>query len=321
LATSLHGAARTTPRVRAELQASQESTRALAARYGLNAKTVAKWRQRTSTTDLPMGPSRPKSTVLTEIEEAIIVEFRRRTLLPLDDVLGCLRETIPALSRSALHRCLQRHGISQLPTSDDAEAKRGRFAQTTIGYVHIDVCELRWAEGKVHMFLAIDRVSKFAYVELHQAATMLAGAEFLRGVIAAFPYRLHTILTDNGIPFTDQPRNRSGPTAQYRVHAFDRICREHAVTHKLTKPYHPWTNGQAERMNRTVKDATVHAFHYETLDSLKAHLDAFITAYNFAKHLKSLRWRTPFQALCDAWTEDPEPFIINPHHLIPGLHT
>lgn len=321
MAAGLHGAARTTPRVRAELQAAKESTRTLAARYGLNAKTVAKWRKRDSTTDLPMGPRRPKSTVLTEIEEAIVVEFRRRTLLPLDDVLGCLRESIPALSRSALHRCLQRHGISRLPKSDEAEAKPGRFAQTTIGYVHIDVCELRWAGGKAHMFLAIDRVSKFAYVELHAAATMLAGAEFLRGVIAAFPYRLHTILTDNGIPFTDQPRNRLGPTAQYRPHAFDRICHEHGITHKLTKPYHPWTNGQAERMNRTVKDATVRAFHYETLDSLKAHLDAFITAYNFAKHLKALRWRTPFQSICDAWTKDPKPFMFNPHQLIPGLHS
>ena len=110
MATGLHGAARTTPHVRAKLQTSQESTRTLAARYGLNAKTVAKWRKRNSTADRPMGPSRPKSTVLSEIEEAIVVEFRRRTLLPLDDVLGCLRETIPALSRSALHRCLQRQG-------------------------------------------------------------------------------------------------------------------------------------------------------------------------------------------------------------------
>src|SRR5712675_1919804 len=92
------------------------------------------------------------------IEEAIVVEFRRRTLLPLDDVLGCLRETIPKLSRSALHRCLARHGISQLPRIAETAAKRGRFAETTIGYVHIDVCELRCAEGKVHMFLAIDRV-------------------------------------------------------------------------------------------------------------------------------------------------------------------
>ena len=89
MATMLHGAARTTPRVRAELQAAKESTRSLAVRYGLNAKTVAKWRKRTTTADRPMGPSLPKSTVLTEIEEAIVVEFRRRTLLPLDDVLGC----------------------------------------------------------------------------------------------------------------------------------------------------------------------------------------------------------------------------------------
>ena len=126
----LHGCARTTPRVRAELQASQASTRALAARYGLNPKTVAKWRERTDTADAPMGPSRPRSTVLTEAEEAIVVEFRRRTLLPLDDVLGCLRESIPRLTRSALHRCLQRHGISRLPETR-RPSKRKRFAETT----------------------------------------------------------------------------------------------------------------------------------------------------------------------------------------------
>ena len=84
----------------------KESTRTLAGRDGLNAKTVAKWRKRTTTVDQPMGPSKPKSTVLTEIEEAIVVAFRRRTLLPLDDVLGGLRETIPscpaALSTVAL---------------------------------------------------------------------------------------------------------------------------------------------------------------------------------------------------------------------------
>ena len=113
MAGFLHGSARTTPRIRAELQASQETTRVLAARHGLNPKTVQKWRKRTTTADQPMGPRRPRSTVLTEAEEAIVVEFRRRTLLPLDDVLGCLRESIPKLTRSALHRCLVRHGISR----------------------------------------------------------------------------------------------------------------------------------------------------------------------------------------------------------------
>ena len=311
MAGLLHGSARTTPRVRAELQASQEATRVLAVRYGLNPKTVTKWRKRTTTADQPMGPTRPRSTTLTEAEEAIVVEFRRRTLLSLDAVLGCLRESIPKLTRSALHRCLVRHGISRLPKDEEKTSKRRRFAETKIGYVHIDACELRSAEGKIFLFLAIDRVSKFAYVELHPAANMATGAAFLRSVVAAFPYQIHTVLTDNGTPFADQPRYRSGPTARLRGHAFDRVCREHGIEHRLTKPYHPWTNGQAERMNRTVKDATVKVFHYETLASLSAHVLAFVTAYtfvtayNFAKHLKALRWRTPFQAICEAWAKDP----------------
>src|SRR6478609_3311130 len=109
MAAGVHGSARTTPRVRAELQAAQASTRALAAQYGLNPKTVAKWRSRQITADAPVGPRQPRSSVLMEAEEAIVVEFRRRTLLPLDDSMGCLRDAIPKLSRSALHRCLERH--------------------------------------------------------------------------------------------------------------------------------------------------------------------------------------------------------------------
>ena len=114
------------------------------------------------------------------------------------------------------------------------------------------------------MFLAIDRVSKFTYVEFHEQANTMTGAAFLRSVIAVFPYKLRIVLTDNGIQFADTPRNRSGPTARWRVHIFDRVCNEHGIKHRLTKPYHPWTNGQAERMNRTIKDATVKAFHYDT---------------------------------------------------------
>src|ERR687886_3111587 len=148
MAGLLHGSARTTPRMRAELQASKEATRALAVRHGLNPKTVTKWRQRTTTADQPMGPRRPRSAVLTEAEEAIVVEFRRRTLLPLDDVLGCLRESIPTLTRSALHRCLVRHGISRLPKGEEKNSKRKPFAETKIGYVHMDHGELRLAEGK-----------------------------------------------------------------------------------------------------------------------------------------------------------------------------
>jgi transposase InsO family protein len=140
----------------------------------------------------------------------------------------------------------------------------------------------------------------------------------MRNVVEVFPRKIHTVLTDNGVTFADLPKNRSGPTARYSMHIFDRVCRENGIEHRLTKPYHPWTNGQAERMNRTIKDATVNVFHYSSLESLKAHVLAFVCAYNFAKHLKALRWRTPFEAICDAWTKDPSRFKIDPHHRIPG---
>jgi transposase-like protein len=320
MASVLHGSARTTPRIRAELKAAKAPARLLASQYGLNVKTVLKWRNRADTDDAPMGP-RPKSSVLTSAEEAVIVEFRRRTLLPLDDVLGCLKDTIPNLSRSALHRCLQRHDISRLPAAETTE-KRKRFKTYDIGYVHIDSAELTHADGKLVMFLAIDRVSKFTYVEFHEHAGKMEGAAFLRNVVATFPYKIHKVLTDNGMAFADLPKNREGPTRRFfGPHIFDRVCLEHGIEHRLTKPYHPWTNGQAERMNRTVKEATVRAFHYDDLDSLKAHVLSFVTAYNFAKHLKALKWKTPFQSICNAWKSNPSAFKINPHHLIPGPHT
>lgn len=322
MAGSLHGSARTTPRVRAELQASKETSGALAKRYGLSRTTVAKWRARTNTVDAPMGPRAPASTVLTPVVEAMIVEFRRRTLLPLNDVLGCLRDCIPNLTRSSLHRCLLRHGISRLPQTVDATIRKGRFTETKIGYVHIDICELRLSSGKLNMFLAIDRVSKFTYVEFRDNAGKMNGAEFLRGVVSAFPYAIHTVLTDNGMAFADLPKYRNSQMhGSPGGHIFGRVCSEHGIEHRLTKPYHPWTNGQAERMNRTIKDATIRAFHYPGLDALRAHVLAFVSAYNFARHLKALKWRTPFEAIAHAWTKSPEIFKIDPRHLIPGPNT
>ena len=129
MAGSLHGLARTTPRARAELQVSKETSSVLAKRYGLSRNTVVKWREKFTTGDAPMGPRTPHSTVLSAAEEAMVVEFRRRTLLPPDDVLGCLRDSIPTLTRSSLHRCLERHGISRLPQSPYRASRRGRLAR------------------------------------------------------------------------------------------------------------------------------------------------------------------------------------------------
>lgn len=161
------------------------------------------------------------------------------------------------------------------------------FAPTEIGYLHIDSCELRLEQGKQHM--AIDRVTKFTHVAFFDVATKQNGAAFLEEVVTAYPYTIHTVLMENGVAFTEQPRYRNGLTNRFSGHIFDRICQAHGIKHKLTKPYHPWTNGQAERMNRTVKEATIKSFHYSDFDALKAHVRVFVTAYNFAKHLKALR--------------------------------
>src|ERR1700733_2591293 len=106
MAQILHGSATTTEAIRRAIQHSQASLRALSRRYGINQKTVAKWKRRTSVADIPTGPKDPRSTVLSIAEEAVIVAFRRHTLLPLDDCLYALQPTIPHLTRSSLHRCL-----------------------------------------------------------------------------------------------------------------------------------------------------------------------------------------------------------------------
>jgi RNA-directed DNA polymerase len=193
----LHGSATTTEAVRRAIQHSQESLRALAKRYGINQKTVAKWKKREAVSDLPTGPRTPKSTVLSIEQEAIIVAFRRHTLLPLDDCLYALQPTIPHLTRSSLHRCLYRHGISRLPEVEGDKPAKKTFKRYPIGYFHIDIAEVQTAEGKLYLFVAIDRTSKFAYVELHQRATKLIAAQFLANLINAVPYAVHTVLTDN----------------------------------------------------------------------------------------------------------------------------
>ena len=292
----LHGGATTTAAIRRAIQHSQESLRALAKRYGVNPKTVAKWRNRSSVTDRPTGPTAPRSTVLSLEDEAVVVAFRRHTLLPLDNCLYALQATLPHLTRSSLHRCLQRHSISRLPEAEGTKPARSKFKAYPIGYFHIDIAEVRTEEGKLYLFVAIDRTSKFVFTELHEKATTRIAANFLRALLKAVPYKVHTVLTDNGTHFTT-PGNLCSAAAEikqalergevFRAHAFEFACAQNDIDHRLTKPRHPWTNEQVERMNRTLKEATVKRYHYDTHDQLRRHLADFVTAYNFARRVKA----------------------------------
>ena len=314
----LHKRARTTEETRRDIQNSKESLIKLSGKYGVNPKTILKWKKRHFTHDAKMGPKKIKSTILSEAEEEAIVMFRKMTELPLDDVLYSLQESIPHLSRSSLHRCLKRHGCSVLPkkqNSSIANSKK-KFKPYPIGYFHIDIAEVRTMEGKMYLYVAIDRTSKFAYAELHKSQTKMIAAEFLRKLIKAVPYKIHKILTDNGVQFTNL-----GHQINAFPHIFDRVCEEYGIEHRRTKVKHPWTNGQVERMNRTLKEATVNSFTYATHKELKEHLYAYLMAYNFARRLKSLRGKTPWQFILNSFTTNPEYFIINPRHFITGLNT
>jgi hypothetical protein len=316
----LHGCATTTHVIRASIQRSKAPLKELAAKYGINQKTVAKWRKRSFLHDAAMGPKVPCSTVLTADEEAMVVAFRKHTLLPLDDCLYALQATIRALlaqpciavsSATASAGCPKSPAIS--PPNSPSNAIPSASSTSTL--------LVRTEEGKLHLFVAVDRTSKYAFAQLHKVANVKTAAAFLAALIEAVPYKIHTIPTDNGIQFCDAPQHRSGPTARYRLHMFDRICRVHGIEPRLTKPNHPWTNGQVERMNRTLKKATVRRYHYDTHRQLEDHLAVFLDAYNFAKRLKTLRGLTPYEAICKAWVEKPKHFRLDPAHLTSGLNT
>ena len=135
-------------------------------------------------------PKKAKSTVLSIEEEAIIVAFRRHTLLPLDDCLYALQPTIPHLTRSALHRCLQRHGISRLPEVEGSKPAKKKFKTYPIGYFHIDIAEVQTAEGGASTSTS-PSIAPASLPSCNWSGRRdgPSAAAFLEALIAAVPYQ------------------------------------------------------------------------------------------------------------------------------------
>ena len=96
---------------------------------------------------------------------------------------------------------------------------------------------------------------------------------------------MHTVLTDNGTHFTT-PGDVAAVASiieeaiaageNFRAHSFESACAQNDIDHRLSKPRHAWTNGQVERMNRTIEDATVERYHSDSHEQLRAHLADFV---------------------------------------------
>jgi IS30 family transposase len=220
-----------------------------------------------------------------------------------------------------LRHGFEHHGecISRLPDVGGDKPTRAPFKRCPIGFFDIDIAAVQTAEGKLCLCVAIDRTAKFAGARLVAKADRRSAWEFLDYLLDVVPYGIHTILTDTGIQFADQPRNRDTITS--RPMRFDRICQANVIEHRLIKPNHPWTNGQVERMNRTIKDATVKRFHDDSHAQLRTPLADVLAAYNCARRLKTLGGLTPDEYICKVWTSEPDSFIVNPIHHMPGRNS
>ena len=254
---TLHRNAATTPRQRAYIRASDKSVATLAHELGVSETTIRRWRGRSDPADRSSRPHR-LATSLSNEEAEIAVALRTRLALSLDDALEVLRRCLrPDISRSALHRLWRRRGIAS-PAAAEPPPPARPFAPEPFGYVHVDLKHLTRLEGRpAYVFVAIERVTRFVHVEVLDDRSADTIAQAFARFLDGFGYRVHTVLTDNGAEFTDRfgaARYTRRPTGTGR-HPFDRLCQQHGIRHKLTRPYHPQTNGMVERFNRRLGDA------------------------------------------------------------------
>ncbi len=307
MANKLHGRATTTPAIRKKIQESNDTIAVLAERYHINPKTVIKWKNRKSVQDKKCGPP-SESKSLTKVQEAIAVAFRKHSKLSIEDCFYSLKKIIPHLSLSSLYRSYKRHGVNRIEEPKEVRKKKN-FKDYPPGYVHVDITTLRTEERRLYLFVGIDRITKFCFTRLYKDQTADTAVKFLSAMQASFPNRINKILTDNGTQFTRYKGDKEG-------HIFTKTCNALGIEHRRTKPYHPWTNGQVERMNRTIKQATVKKFHYKDHRILEKHLQTFINAYNYTQPLKALKGLCPYEKVCLYLRSEQGRPYLNPNHKI-----
>ena len=311
--SQVHPRARTTPLTRAEINASTVTLTALAERYNVTVATVRKWKGRDDMQDRSHRPN-TLATTLTPIQEVLVVELRRTLLLPLDDLLAVTREFInPAASRSGLDRCLRRHDVANLkrlvPAVEGEAPAKKTFKDYEPGFLHIDIKYLPHMPDETqrrYLFVAIDRATRWVYLRTYRDQSQTSSTDFLRRLKGAAPMKIQKVLTDNGSQFTDRfTAKDKRPTGR---HAFDLICNEFGIDHRLAPPRHPQTNGMVERFNGRISDL-LNQTRFGSRAELDTTLGHYLATYNNRIPQRALKHLSPIQAL-KAWhSKRPELFV------------
>jgi transposase InsO family protein len=320
---ALHKNARTTPAIRAEIAVSTDSAATLAQRFGIGESTVYKWKARDSFYDASHTAHRLQTT-LTPAQESIVVELRKTLLLPLDDLLAVTREFLCAqATRSGLDRCLRRHGVGNLNALKPKEPTQPHkaFKSYEPGFIHIDVKYLPQMPDETsrrYLFVAIDRATRWVFVQIKSHKTAAAAHSFLNALHKACPIKMQKILTDNGKEFTDRlfaSRERQATGN----HEFDQLCQALSIEHRLTKPRTPRTNGMVERFNGRIAGVlTTHRF--TSGEDLAQTLMRYVALYNYQLPQSALKSKTPMRAMKDWYDSHPHLFIKRPYDH-PGCDT
>ncbi|MDN0085246.1 IS481 family transposase [Crenobacter sp. SG2305] len=306
----LHKQARTTPATRKEIQQATGTQAELAARYSVTIDTIRKWKSRDSVEDRPHTAHRLQTT-LTPAQERVAVELRKILKLGLDDLLVVIREFLnPAVSRSGLDRCLRRHGVGSLRDLEPVTATKSSkpFKTYDPGYFHIDVKYLPQMPDETarrYLFVAIDRATRWVFVQIKPNKTAAAAKAFLNALQKATPCHIRTILTDNGSEFTDRLFNKQKQASG--EHEFDQLCAALGIEHRLTKPRSPQTNGMVERFNGRISDVLA-THRFESGEDLAQTLGRYVLLYNQHLPQLALQHQTPIQAMKGWQKQRPELF-------------
>jgi len=241
--------------------------------------------------------------------------MRQDGLVDLDTVWLALRQTVfPQLSRSAVYRALVRLQLHQLHALRPQVPRRcGKCRACPPGFLHVDVFYRPRLDGtRRYLFMAIDRATRLLTMQVYPTQETTSALAFLSHCQRCYPFRLYRVLTDNGRAFTLRGYRGRGGAQTRKVAPFTQACRRGRMRHTLTKPYHPWTNGLAERTGGTIKTETIDRLHFDTVSQLLSALYGFERYFNAHRPYKAMGGKTPYQLTQDWYAQSPKRFLRAP---------